>query len=363
MKNISIYVKNKYYSPASFYRIVQYFDGLNNVTFHTQLNDSEYKKYMPISKQKLAVKLYIYMKILFTVIIDLFHDCFNKIDYIVISRSLVQRHMPYVFMFVLYILKIKKVKIIWDFDDQIIDSKEISKKSFIFFCKLSDTIVLTNHFLKSLIPDTYKKKVIILPTTDGQIYKYCTPYIQNERNIMFNKKINLVWVGTSGNLKYLYRIIPALDNAAKKISMHNKQLFLYVVCDVPLLSYTNSLKIINTIWSREIAANVICKSHIGIMPLIDSEFAKGKGAFKLIQYLSAGLPVLGSAVGYNKEVITHNCGILVNDSNTISNWTDAVLSLSLDKNKWSKFSVDSLEIWYEKFSFFKNQEIWNMITQ
>ena len=46
-------------------------------------------------------------------------------------------------------------------------------------------------------------------------------------------------------------------------------------------------------------------SHIGIMPLKDTEYTKGKCAFKAIQYMSAGLPVIISPVGLNNEVINH----------------------------------------------------------
>ena len=49
------------------------------------------------------------------------------------------------------------------------------------------------------------------------------------------------------------------------------------------------------------------------MPLLDDEWAKGKCAFKLLQYMACGLPVVASNVGANKEVINSKLGYLVDN--------------------------------------------------
>ena len=49
-------------------------------------------------------------------------------------------------------------------------------------------------------------------------------------------------------------------------------------------------------------------SHIGLMPLIENEFTKGKCAFKAVQSIGCGLPVILSDVGMNKDVIEKGNG-------------------------------------------------------
>ena len=71
--------------------------------------------------------------------------------------------------------------------------------------------------------------------------------------------------------------------------------------------------------------------HIGIMPLPDTPFARGKSAFKLIQYLRAGLPAIASAVGENSHVIRQGeTGFAVSGE---SGWLEAWKFLSSQQNR------------------------------
>lgn len=73
-------------------------------------------------------------------------------------------------------------------------------------------------------------------------------------------------------------------------------------------------------WSEqtEVASMIDCA--IGIMPLQDSPWERGKCGYKLIQYMACGLPVVASAVGANSEIVDDGIdGILVN-------WTDEWVS-------------------------------------
>ncbi len=58
-------------------------------------------------------------------------------------------------------------------------------------------------------------------------------------------------------------------------------------------------------WSEDSEAALIAACDIGIMPLIDDEFERGKCGLKLIQYMAAGLPVVTSPVGENPVIVQH----------------------------------------------------------
>ena len=67
-------------------------------------------------------------------------------------------------------------------------------------------------------------------------------------------------------------------------------------------------------WTEADEVNVINTFDVGVMPLFDDEWARGKCAFKLIQYMSCGVPVVASPVGANVEVVSKTSGFLASDS-------------------------------------------------
>lgn len=358
MKRVSVYVKGDRNSTA-YYRIYQYLDRVIGVTcsYHLMMSPAVHHKYMPVSKQTVFVKIWIYVHIYFRMLLALIRDYCCLPDVLVIHRRIISRYMPFSFRLLLIGILKRGVPLIWDFDDHIINNGEVSCSTFNLYARYATRIIVTHDYLKELIPIEYRNKVCILPTTDGDMYKLFQSKDINSRRIEEMKAgyVNLVWVATSVNLKYLEGIIEDLDQIAR--SLKGLRLCLKVICNEPLISDCKWLSVENIKWTREAAIKGMEESHIGIMPLEDTTFTRGKGGFKLVQYLSIGLPCIASDVGFNVNVVSSNCGFLV-DTKHPERWGDAILQLC-EIETWKKFSEGAFKQWLFNFSYEKNLAFWS----
>jgi glycosyltransferase involved in cell wall biosynthesis len=78
---------------------------------------------------------------------------------------------------------------------------------------------------------------------------------------------------------------------------------------------------VNLPWSEATEVDLINTFDVGVMPLFDDEWAKGKCALKLIQYMGCGLPVVASPVGANVDVVLESCGLLASDADS---WVESL---------------------------------------
>lgn len=358
-KRVSVYVKGDRNSTA-YYRIYQYLDNIDKLEckYHTMMSSRIHNKYMPISKQPIWIKILVYIHIYIRMLYALIQDVIVCPNIIVIHRRIISRFTPLSYKILLTLIKLRRVQIVWDFDDNIIESKELSENTFRFLSKLSNIIVVTHNFLKNLILREYHHKVIIMPTTDGDMYNcFIKEHINDIRLSSIDKELRLVWVATSSNLKYLKDIIPILDSTANNLRDKNITLKLSVICDLALQHNCKYLTIDNIKWTRDKAIEAMKNGHIGLMPLADTPFTQGKGGFKLVQYMSIGLPCIGSNVGFNAYVLSDGAGILVND---VLDWRDAIITLS-DKEIWKQYSQNAYNSWMNNFSYIENLLHWKKI--
>jgi len=365
-KKISVYVKNKNFTPSSYYRVIQYMECLpdEKILIREAIPDELYQNYINRNSKKIFTKipinLFYYFYITVRIIYFLIKDVIDNPENIVISKALVPRYSIKPIMYLLDNLT-KKVNLIWDYDDNILENRQISKKEFYMLEKNSDHIIVTSDTLKQLVDEEFRKKVLILPTTDGTLkIKNIDKIIENRKSI-FESKIVIVWLATSGNLVHLKEILLEIDRFALITKKTNKKrVILKVICDKPLLEKTENVEIENIKWSRSIVEEEFEKSHLGIMPLIENEFTKGKGGFKLIQYQLAGLPIIASDVGYNKSIYNGEVGVLVKNK---EDWTDALIKTTCSKKVWEKYSYNSIENAQLNFSPETNLKIWKEILK
>jgi glycosyltransferase involved in cell wall biosynthesis len=107
------------------------------------------------------------------------------------------------------------------------------------------------------------------------------------------------WIGTRINLMYLRTIGTALTRLAHKRPDVKLKVVSDGFFDVAAMPVTNKR------WSLADEVDDIASFHVGIMPLPDDPWTRGKCAVKILQYFAAAVPVVCSPVGANLEVVEH----------------------------------------------------------
>lgn len=357
---ISIYLRNFQWGPSDYYRVYQYTPYLDGTcTIHNALNAKEFTRNINMVPG-IWKKLYqgvLFLKIYFRRINSIIRDLKDDVDIIIVQREVFPHGMGPCAGSLLNRL-CRKCTVIWDFDDYIFLNNEISKRERRILEQKAKHIVVTSEYLGAKINDWAKEKVKLLPTTDGFYKKYDLDSVRDSRIKSYDSELRLVWVGTQSTLNNVEWAVPYLEEAAKQLKeLYKKKLILTVVCNVGLQRRTDYLQIDNIQWSRGKAEEAIIKSHVGIMPLQNTQYALGKGGFKLIQYISTGMPVLASAVGFNNEIIKGEMGKLISTAHE-EDWIVEVVRMGSDKENWIKSGKSAAARYIDQYSIDSNINVW-----
>ncbi len=250
---------------------------------------------------------------------------------------------------------LEKHPVIWDFDDSILEMGEITNKEWCLLQKYADEIILLSEFHKKKLAARYREKSQILLTTDGDYQLRKADY--SIRRKLFEKEIRLIWAGTHTVMVNLELVFGELERLGTQLSKKGKRLVLICVCDRKLSYQAVSFQVRNVKWSRKAALEEMKKSHIGIMPLYDNEITRGKGGFKLIQFLAAGLPIAGSDTGIAKEIISSQTGCCI----ARHQWAEALGSLCASWEIWLQYSKNARKKWEQRYSYARHLLFWNRI--
>jgi len=136
------------------------------------------------------------------------------------------------------------------------------------------------------------------------------------------------WSGSWANLKFLYSIEEAL---ADFLSEHADSRLLIVSDRRPALPKLPGAQWEFVAWSMKNEVRLVQQMNLGLMPLEDSEFARGKCGFKMLSYMAAGLPVVVSPVGVNEEILA--CGDLGLAARSSTDWYVAIKQLYEDRER------------------------------
>ncbi len=149
-----------------------------------------------------------------------------------------------------------------------------------------------------------------------------------------NNKIRLVWIGSKTTLQYLAEIKPALEQIGARFD----KVLLRIICD-DFFDMEN-MEVEKHFWSKESRAADLATSNIGLAPLPDNRFTRGKCSFKVLEYGAAGLPVVASPVGTNSDYVLDGVtGLFATD---MQQWTDRITQLVKDPHLRKKMGEEGL---------------------
>ncbi|MCI5149704.1 MAG: glycosyltransferase [Candidatus Electrothrix sp. MAN1_4] len=137
---------------------------------------------------------------------------------------------------------------------------------------------------------------------------------QPAKQISSGRPFTVGWIGSPSTSLYLKTIVRPLSTLGREGTVQ----FIVVGGSAPAIPY---VEVIEKEWCDETEIALINSFDVGIMPLHDDEWARGKCAFKLIQYMACEVPVVASRVGANIDVVQSGCGILVSNENE---WLEAL---------------------------------------
>lgn len=175
----------------------------------------------------------------------------------------------------------------------------------------SALVVTGNNYLAAHARAAGAKRVEIIPSVvDPRRYRTKTAWRA--------EKFVVGWIGSPATQHFLQEILPVLE--AVLDPERDRLVTIGGRFGAPLLKNHE-----NREWSADTEAEAIAEFDVGVMPLVDQPFERGKCGFKLIQYMAAGLPVIASPVGVNREIVEHGVnGYLAKDG---GEWCNALREL------------------------------------
>jgi glycosyltransferase involved in cell wall biosynthesis len=134
------------------------------------------------------------------------------------------------------------------------------------------------------------------------------------------------WTGSGSTLRYL----EALADPLARFLEAAPDARLLVMADVaPVLADLPSDRVDFVSWSPDLEAPTVGRISAGIMPLPDTDWGRGKCAFKMLQYLSCAVPAVVSPVGMATQVLNMaEVGFAARDD---GDWVEALLALYRDR--------------------------------
>ena len=211
--------------------------------------------------------------------------------------------------------------VIYDFDDAIflLHTSEANRRfGWLKFpgktasiCRLSSHVVVGNSFLAEYARQYNPRVTVISPSVDTDVY-------QPIRKKASPSRVAVGWTGSSTSQTHLEMFAPILQELVAR-----RDVEIRVISDreprLPGVPYVWRQ------WSPDTETEDLSDIDIGIMPMPDDQWSRGKCSMKALQYMALGIPPVCSAIGANCDVIEHGKNGFL--ANTPKEWVDGLEAL------------------------------------
>jgi glycosyltransferase involved in cell wall biosynthesis len=216
-------------------------------------------------------------------------------------------------------------RLVFDFDDAIMFRNSLARsphswtrmRTFRRMVEICHSIIVGNSFLLEQTRPHTRSPIRVIPSPiDTGRYEAPGPDARTEETVTVG------WIGAHGSIHYLRRLRPAFDRAFDR----DPRLRLKIICDT--FFSCDRMPVIEKTWSKEEEVTDLKSLDVGVMPLLDDPWSRGKCGLKILQYLAAGVPVICTPVGINRDIVTDGGEGLW--ARTEDEWVEKILTMAGD---------------------------------
>lgn len=154
------------------------------------------------------------------------------------------------------------------------------------------------------------------------------------------KPFTVGWIGSPGS----EWLLDSIRNVLAEIGSHADTCMVLVGARGRSLQ---GLKVETRAWDLATEIDEVRQFHVGIMPLYDTPWTRGKCGYKLIQYMAAGRPVVASPVGVNSKIVQDGVSGFL--ASTSTEWLEAIETLKNDRSLARQMGLAGREIVEQRY--------------